>query len=344
MASVLQVFLNFLCKLPCKLRFTRGFDRCFKSWAPFLAFLARRLGIWRPRNNGKGTFQRSDQAECSFPGIGARLDVVQDQHQGHAVACSNIPASARHPSPLDATVAVRQAQLANSSGATHPAPANLTANPQHGHPQAYPTSVFDAVIYSNRSCASFSIHSRASDRLSIIQSHSHESLHTPLGQPKGNPKAAHRQFGCGPSTDHLEVSSHSHASLRPTGVHSHHKGQSSTSVVVGIESPSTESLPRSNLVGSLPLQEEPYSTGSPTVHSSPASNPPDLPELSIQLTPTATSSISDFDLPPGRYLQLIISEQVPRYTKSATVQVNNIITPSSSYVILQTPREEILRN
>ncbi|KAI9458695.1 hypothetical protein BJY52DRAFT_1223443 [Lactarius psammicola] len=253
------------------------------------------LGIWRPGNNGEGTFQKAEQTERSFPGTGARLDVVQD----HAVACSNIPASARHPS--DATVAVRQEQLASLSSATHPAPANLIAKPQHDHPQAYPTSVLDAVIYSNRSCASFSIHSRASDRLSIIQSHSHESLHTPLGQPKENPKAAHRQFGCGPSTDHLEVS-HSQVSSGPTGLHGHRKGQSSTSVIVGIESPSTESLPRSNLVGSS-LLPEPYSADSPTVHSSPASNPPDLAEESPQLTPTATSSISDFDLPTGRFLQ-----------------------------------------
>ncbi|KAH9003374.1 hypothetical protein EDB86DRAFT_2891767 [Lactarius hatsudake] len=309
MASVLQVFLRFLCKL----RFTRGFNRCFKSWAPFLAFLARKLGIWRPRNNGKGTFQRAEQAGCSFPGTGARLDVVKDVV---AVSCSNIPASARHPSAIVAT------QLAGSSDA-YPAPANLTAKPQNDPPQAYPTSTLDAFIYSksNRSCTSFSIHSRASDRLAIIQSHSHESLHAPLqvGQQKGNPKATHRQFGSGPSTDHLEVSPHSHASPNPTGVYGHHKGQSSTSVVVRIEKPSTESLARSHLADSPPDSEEPYSTSSPTVHSSPASLPSDLLNESSQLTPTATSSISDFDMPPDRFLQLIVSEQIPRYTKKVTV-------------------------
>ncbi|KAH8987810.1 hypothetical protein EDB92DRAFT_2014060 [Lactarius akahatsu] len=310
MVSVLQVFLKFLCKL----RFTREFNRCFKSWAPFLAFLARRLGIWRPRNNGKGTFQRAEQAGCSFPGTGARLDVVKNVV---AVASSNVPASARHPSAIVAT------QLADSSDA-HPAPANLTAKPQNDRPQAYPTSMLDAFIYSrsNRSCTSFSIHSRASDRLAtIIQSHSHESLHAPLqvGQQKGNPKAAHRQFGSGPSTDHLEVSPHSHASPSPTGVYGHHKGQSSTSVVVRIEKPSTESLARSHLADSPPPNsEEPYSAGSPTVHSSLASLPSDLLDESSQLTPTATSRISDFDLPPNRFLQLIVSEQIPRYEKKVT--------------------------
>ncbi|KAH9074152.1 hypothetical protein EDB83DRAFT_2515916 [Lactarius deliciosus] len=292
MASVLQVFLKFLCKL----RFTRGFNRCFKSWSLFLAFLARRLGIWRPRTDGKGTFQRGGRAECPFPGTGARLDapVVKDVV---TVACSNIPASARHPSAI--------AAVAGSSDA-HPAPANLTAKPQNDRPQAYPTSTLDAFIYSNRSCTSFSIHSRASDRLAIIQSHSHESLHAPLqvGQQKGNPKATHRQFGSGPSTDHLEVSPHSHASPNPTGVYGHHKGQSSTSIVVRIEKPS-----RSRTLQALPL----------SIHH-PASLPSDLLDESSQLTPTATSSISDFDIPPDRFLQLIVSEQIPRYSKKVTVQ------------------------
>ncbi len=220
MASVLKVFLNFLCKLLCKLRFTGGFiPHCFKSCAPFLAFLGRRLGIWRLWNNGKGTFQR---AECSFPGTGA---VRQD----HAVACSNIPESARHPSATAA--AVQQAQLA------------------------------------------------------------------------------------------------SHSSLNPTGVHGHRRGQSSTSVVVGIENPSTESLPRSHLVDSPPPPEELYwFSHCPSI---PASNPPDLPEELPQLTPTDSSSIPNLDLPGGRFLQLIVSEQVPRYTKGVTVQVNIIITPSN---------------
>jgi hypothetical protein len=297
MASVLKVLL---CILLCKLRFTgtrRLILRCFKSWAQFLAFLGRRLRLGRWKN-GKGTFHR---AEKTAPGTGARLDVRQD----NAVAFSSIPASARQ-SPL----------TISEAGAT--TPANLTAKPQHDHPQAYSPLAFDAGIHFNRSRASLSIHSRASDRLSIIQLHSHESLHPPLGQSKGNPRAPHRQFGCGPSTDHLEVPSHSHASPSPTGAHGHRRGQSSTSVVVAIENPSTPSLPRSHLVDS-PLPEQSYSIGSSTVHSSPASNPPDLPEESPKLTPTAASSIFDFDLPDGRLLQLIVSEQVPRYTKNVTV-------------------------
>ncbi|KAN0131684.1 hypothetical protein V8E53_010526 [Lactarius tabidus] len=179
---------------------------------------------------------------------------------------------------------------------------------------AYPSSVFDAG--SNRSCTGLSIHSRTSARLSIIQSHHPASLN-PLLQLRGNPKAAHRQFGWGPSTDNLEVTSNLHASVNPTGVHGHHLAQSSMSVAVQIENPSTESLPRSQLVDPPTLQEEPYSIGTPTVHSSP-SNPPNLPEGSPQLAPTA-SLIFDLEMPEGRFMQMIVSEQVPRYSKSVTV-------------------------
>jgi hypothetical protein len=315
MASVLTFLLKFLCKLPCKLR--EFISRCFnsKSLALFLAFLGRKFGLWRPRKNGKNTLRRSEQeqAEDSFPGTGAlagpglRVDVSQDRA---IVACSSIPASARHPSQPDPSVAP-------SSAGTPPVPASLTAKPQHEHPQTYPMSVFFAGVHSNRSLSSMSIHS-ACDRLSILQSRSSESLHLPHGQQKGSPKAAHRQFGCGPSTENLEGSSHPHALVNVTGVHGHYGGQSSTTVAVQIENPSTESLPRSQSADPPTLQEESYSIGSPTLYSSPSSKPSNLPEESSQPTPTA-SLISDFELPEGRFLQMIVSEQVPRYTKSVTV-------------------------
>ena len=310
MASVLKFLLKFLCKTPCKLWGSIPHCFNFKSWAPFLAFLGRRFGLWRQWNKRKGTFRRDEQAEYSFPDTGALSGVNQD----HPIACVRIPASAQLPNQRLLAGSSRGADL----GSAH------------------------------RSGTSLSIHSRASDRLSIIQSHSHhhEFFHPPPRQAIGHPnlKAAHRQFGYGPSTDRL-VSSHPPAVLSPTGVlHRHNRGPTSTSVVMGIaiENPSTESLPRSQSVDSPTLPEEPYSIGSPIVHSSPASNPPKLPEETPQLTPTASLTFS-LDLPDGRFLQMIISEQVPRYTKSVTVQVNIIISPSKSYVFWQTSREEELR-
>ncbi|KAF8258777.1 hypothetical protein EI94DRAFT_1097432 [Lactarius quietus] len=303
MAAALEFLLNFLRNLLWKLR---GFiPRCFnfKSWALILAFLARKFGLWNPWNNGKGRFRRSEQAEHSLPGTGALAGVRLDEGQDQAIACSTIPPSAR---PL--------VVAAPSFQASHAGPANLTARPQHDHPQAYPPLAFDAGMHSNHSCAS--IQSRASDRLSIIQSQSYESLHSSLGKPKGNPKASHRQFGSGPSTDRLEGSSNVHASSGITGIYSCRWAESSASVVVEVENPSTESFPRSELVDS-PTPEESYSIGSPTLHSSPASKPLNLPEESPQFTPTP-SLILDLILPEHRILQMINSEQVPRYTKGVT--------------------------
>ena len=297
--SVLKFLLYFLCKLPCKLvHFTKRFIR--KSWAPFIAFLGRLLTIWHLRRNGK-SFRRAHQADHSFPGTGTSLlDVRQDQ----SIACTNLPGSACRPGPL-----------APPSGA---GAGSGTARSQRGQPMAYPSSMFD--VGSNRSCAGLSVFSQASNRLSIIHSHSPGASLHPLLHPKGNPKAAHRQFGCGPLTDHLEVTSHPYMSVSPTGIHGHHGGESSwrpLSLTTKIENPSSESLPCSQSVDPSILQEEPYSMGSPTIRLS-TSRPPNLPEGSPQLNSTA-SLVSNFELPEGRFLQMIVSEQVPRYTKSVTV-------------------------
>ena len=320
MSPVLKFLLDFLCRLPCKLRgfIPRYFN--FKSWALFIAFLGRKLGLWRPRKSGKDKFRRpeQEQAEHSFPdtralgGGGVRVDVSQDPA---IVACSSIPGLAPHPSQSELSV-VRLSAATPSP----PGPANLTANPQHEHPQAYPLSVLGVGLHANRSWSSLSAHSRASasDRLSIIQSRSYESLHSSLGQKKQGPKAAHRQFGPGPSTDNL--SCHSHTPAHLISGQGHHLSQSSVNVIVKIQNPSTESLPPSQSADSLKPQEEPYSVSldSPTLYSSPSSKPSNLPEESPQSTPAA-SLVSDFELPEGRFLQMITSEQVPRYTKSVTV-------------------------
>ncbi|KAF8267956.1 hypothetical protein EI94DRAFT_1801076 [Lactarius quietus] len=282
MVAALKFLLKFLRKLFCKLW---GFiPRCFnfKSWALILAFLARKFGLWRTWNKGKGTLRRSEQAEQTFPGTGALTGVRLDEGQDQAIACSAIPASARHPIQQDSLTV--PAQLASSSKATHPGPANLTERHKRDHPQDYPPLEFDAGMHSNRSCAS--IQSGASDRLSrIIQSQSHESLHSSLGQPKENLKAD-----------------------QVVDVHVHCRAESSASVVVELENPSTALLPRSELVGS------------PNVHSSPASKSRtlNLPEESPQITPTAPL-ILDLNLPDHRRLQMIKSNDIPRYSKQFTV-------------------------
>ena len=358
MATVLRLFLDFLRRL-C---FTRGFIRqSFRRWTLVLAFLGRRLGVWRPPDHGnRGTFRRAEQTERLFLGTGANLHSKE-----YVIAASYAPASASHPNLLYASSAARQSPPATSSSTTLPAPTNHTAEPRQD--RAYLASVFDTRIHRNRSSANLSSRSRASDRLSIARTYSRESLHAPAGHPTRSPRAPHRQFGRGPSPTpsrerpsrspspthrphqlpHLEidatnlhhraqvdshkspinppsVASHAHAPLSPPSLHGHHSRRSSTSVVVGVVTPSTDSLPLSPSADRLPLTEEPYTLGSSTGNSSPVSDAPDASDGSVQHDPSATSlsATSNLDLPEDHILQLIHSEQVPRYTKDSTVQVN----------------------
>ncbi|KAI9438687.1 hypothetical protein H4582DRAFT_190615 [Lactarius indigo] len=129
MDRILKLFLKFLCKLPSKLRFTRGvIYHFFKRWALLLAFLGRKLSVWHPCGDGKGdtvTSRKIERADCSLGGTRTRSDLRE-----WAVATSRIPESARKPRPR------------HVSNATQPAPSTVT--PEHlvaHHPgyAAYPS-------------------------------------------------------------------------------------------------------------------------------------------------------------------------------------------------------------
>ncbi|KAI0248228.1 hypothetical protein BJV78DRAFT_826291 [Lactifluus subvellereus] len=110
---------------------------------------------------------------------------------------------------------------------------------------------------------------------------------------------------------------YTHEPLSPPTDHSSRRRRSSGSVAVNIQNPSTESLASSS--SPLPLTNEPLAIGIPTAHSSPISIAPEIHEGSPQPSPTASSVISEFFLPEGRFLQLIHSDQVPRYLKETTI-------------------------
>jgi hypothetical protein len=278
MASILQFFLYLLRKL----RFTRGsIHHYIKRWTSFLAFLSRRFGInylWHDRK--RGTSREPTQAGRSFSRTGGRLELGE-----FVVAASHIPASASHPSLHDVVGATGQPQTTTSR--TSP-PASVRAEPQRDH--AHPTTL-GVGIYSNRSITNLSTLSRASDRLSILQTHSRESLHATAGQATRFLRAPHCQIGRGPSASPSR------------------------------ERPSTESHPLSPLPNQRPLTDEPYNIGSPGDDPSPVADAPDAREGSPQHSPIASSpsATSNLELPEGRFLQLINSEQVPRYTKEVTV-------------------------
>ena len=70
--------------------------------------------------------------------------------------------------------------------------------------------------------------------------------------------------------------------------------------------------------------EEPISVDTSTRVSHHIS-PSDRAEAASQNSPTTSSAPSVFALPEGRYLQLINSDQIPRYMKNSTMQVGHHI-------------------
>ncbi|KAH9979764.1 hypothetical protein BJV74DRAFT_121406 [Russula compacta] len=115
------------------------------------------------------------------------------------------------------------------------------------------------------------------------------------------------------------ASSYTHEPLSPPLTHGTRRRQSSTSVVVDIQNPSTESLPISSPTNPPQLTDEPFAIDSATAHSSPTSTTADLHDESSQHLPIVSPPTSDYILPDGRFVQLINSDQVPRYTKDVTI-------------------------
>src|SRR6267142_2285521 len=105
-----------------------------------------------------------------------------------------------------------------------------------------------------------------------------------------------------------------------------------TSLDVHVQSPSLESLVIASPTNLQKLTEEPE-----------AISPTQLPIVSSLADHSETASqrpsfaASAFFLPEGRFLQLINSEQIPRYTKSITMQVDSTFTFIQSLNVLTDP-------
>jgi hypothetical protein len=288
MDRILKVFLKFLCKL----RFTRGFIHYFlRRWALLLAFLSRRFGVWQSQSDGKRgtvTFLKTERAD------------TRTQFDSRKwVAAASVPASASVPRRHQVS---NEPQLVSSPSVTPsypPATAHLTAKPRGN--RAYPTS-----------------------------SETHE-----VGQPSQFLQVADGYLGHGlfglPSSerssrspsprDHspLLPSSHGNVPSSSPSNPGHHSWQSSIPVVMNVEGPSTESFHLSPLTS-------PYAIGSSTTHSSPVSNTPHLCEVLPQLSTGTSYTLSNVNLPSDCSVKPMNPDQVPRYTRNTTVQVDSVIT------------------
>jgi hypothetical protein len=112
-------------------------------------------------------------------------------------------------------------------------------------------------------------------------------------------------------------SSYTHEPLSAPPMSEIRRRQSST-IVVDIQNPSTESLPIS------------FST-----------NPPQITDEPLAMdsfdSPTSSNDTLDNFVPEGRFVQLINSDQIPRYDKNVTMQVSYTILPLHPYIYLQIP-------
>ena len=128
-----------------------------------------------------------------------------------------------------------------------------------------------------------------------------------------HPQAAHGDSSISPII-RPSTSSYTHEPLGAQPMTGDRRKRSSTSVVLNVQNLSTQSDPVSSSTRTYPPQvtTEPFDTDTATACSSPASATVDLHgEAPIQ-------PLNNF-LPEGRFVQLINSDQVPRYTKNITM-------------------------
>jgi hypothetical protein len=389
--------LNVLLEILRILRIARDYIKRFPGrGASLLALLGRKLTawwrIWRGKLGGTKPAKRPFVGtEASSHSVSGGSAVVG----GYVVAASYVPSSASHPSLHERTDGQQQQQVSTvvHPVSTHPPVIDtLSVDHLHGHNLAHALGTRGQVNRSSGNLSIASIQSRASDRFSIITT-SRDSIRAPLGQPSRLPRAAHRQFGRGPTgpdpsrsrerltrpntpstrphtppnPPRLEIitnapsaaheigrvgplippsasSAYTHEPLSPP-TNEVRRSQSSTSFVVDVQHPSTDSLPISPSTTNPPISEEPLAIESATAHSSPDSDSPVVNQHDEPVPGSPTSSNAptlDYYLPEGRFVQLINSDQIPRYTKEALMQVVYTILSSYPYTSLQTSHGDTL--
>lgn len=170
--------------------------------------------------------------------------------------------------------------------------------------------------------------------------------HTPPNPPHleiitNLPSAAHGSGKLSPLVPPSASSAHTHQPLSPPN--EVRRRQSST-IIVDVQTPSTESLPISLSTSNPPVTEEPLTMeDSATVHSSPDSPVVSQHDEPVPGSPTSSNAPTlDYYLPDGRFVQLINSDQIPRYTKDALMQVEYTILSSHPYISFQISRGDTL--
>jgi hypothetical protein len=365
MASFLLKFLRIL------LLARHHIGRISCRWALFIALLDRKLSqCWRRWPGKPGPSRNTKLAKSSFSGNGAIScssasggPAVLGEYATVVIA-SNVPASASQGS-------IHERAQRQPSTAPSPMPVTLSVGQSHSPDPYRERDYLAAGNLASRGSSNVSIassQSRASDRLSIIITASREALHAPVGQLSELPRSAHHQFGRGPDPSRSGgrlsrppsptpplTTTQQPLDIIQTVVRFHADAGEGISPTDWDLPPSSSNTPEPQ---STPLTRKKQRTSSLDVHVHVQS--PSLESLAIAC-PTANdmsahSSVSDhhgiasprhstaeseFYLPEGRFLQLINSEQIPRYSKHIRMQVDSIITfIQSSHLLTDLVRKD----
>ena len=342
MAPILKVLIE----IQHILRFARDSVKRFpgRHGVYLLALLSRKLTAWWRSWRGNAAKRPSVGTEPSSFSVSGGSAVPG----GYVVAASYVPPSASHPSLHEGPDSPVVARL--SVDQPH------GDNPHHHHPLG--TGGLSNRSTGNLSIAS--IQSRASYRFSIITS-SRDSIRATRDQSSRLPRAASRQFGRGPdpsrsrerstrpntpssrpntpnsprleiTTTNLPSAAHGSGRVSPSvppsasTTYTHQPPsppirKSSSIYDVDVQNPSTDSLPMPP-ANKLPMTVEPLTIESVTAHSSPDSPNVDHHDELVPGSPALSNAETvHYYLPDGHFVQLIHSDQIPRYTKDALMQV-----------------------
>jgi len=358
MASPLSTLLENLRILRSAKDYVKHFPR---HWASLLAYLGRKLSEWRCLWLTKpGTFRNPKPAEPSLPGSRSGLSSALSSSiswGGDAVAASMVPASAGRPShqravwhPATAPPSPTGSPARLSVDPTWASSLNLTNQFVQSSPAFHSTGNLSIQSASDR--RSIITTSHQSLRSSVRND-------WPLRAPRGTyrqfgpgpaPSRLSRRSSRSPSPmpspniaqpQHLVVDTLAHADGRvtptispqsPTALPSstsHTQGQlcppafrrgrqRTTSIDVSVRSPSPASVPNASSINAQEFPEGPKAMDTSSL-SSPLILPADRLET---VSPTTSFAASDILIPDGRLVQLINSDQIPRYTKNVTMQVH----------------------
>ena len=167
--------------------------------------------------------------------------------------------------------------------------------------------------------------------------------HSPSNPPRlevittNLPSVVHGSGRISPLVLTSATSTYAHQPLSPPN-----RRQSST-YIVDVQNPSTDSLPMSPSANNPPITEEPHAIESATAHSSPDAPVGDHHDELVPGSPISSNGEAvDYFLPDGRFVQLINSDQIPRYTKDALMQVQYTVLLTHPYISLQTSRGDTL--